>query len=123
MFTLEQVNEIHDELGKALTLAAYLRALRAIGVEKSESFITDGHTVHHGKDGHTVVTPPAHEVFTIAETSNRERFLECLEETNYQKMSKGLADSGVEKWTFDTHDLTIIYYDKAGNELLKEDIK
>jgi uncharacterized protein YbcV (DUF1398 family) len=123
MFTLEQVNEIHDELGKASTLPAYLRALRAIGVEKSESFVTDGHTVHRGKDGHTVVTPPVHEVFTIAERSNRERFLEYLEETNYVKMSKGLADSGVEKWTFDTHDLTIIYYDKAGNEVLKEDIK
>lgn len=60
MFTLEQVKAIHDEAGKASTLAAYLRALR---------------------------------------------------------------DIGVEKWVFDTHALTITYYDKAGNELLKEDIK
>lgn len=123
MFTLEQVNEIHDGLGKSSTLAAYLRALRAIGVEKSESFITDGHTVHHGKDGYAVVTPPAHRTFIIAETSNQEQFLESLEKADYEEMSRGLADSGVEKWIFDTRNLTIAYYDKAGNELLKEDIK
>ena len=33
-------------------------------------------------------------------------------------MSKGLADSGIEKWTFDTNKMTITYYDKGGNEIL-----
>ena len=37
-------------------------------------------------------------------------------------MSQGLAESGVEKWTFDTHALTITYYDKAGNILLSESL-
>jgi hypothetical protein len=37
-------------------------------------------------------------------------------------MSKGLADSGVEKWIFDTSRMTIAYHDKAGNELLVEPI-
>jgi uncharacterized protein YbcV (DUF1398 family) len=38
------------------------------------------------------------------------------------EMSRGLADSGVEKWTFDTHKMTITYYDKDGTELLVEAI-
>ena len=38
-------------------------------------------------------------------------------------MSKGLAESGVEKWSFDTSALTIAYYDKAGNELLVEAVR
>jgi uncharacterized protein YbcV (DUF1398 family) len=37
-------------------------------------------------------------------------------------MSKGLADSGIEKWTMDTTALTVTYYDKAGNEMLLEKI-
>ena len=37
-------------------------------------------------------------------------------------MSKGLADSGVEKWTVDTNNMTIAFYDKQGNALLVEEI-
>jgi len=45
------------------------------------------------------------------------------QKTSYLEMSKGLADSGVEKWTFDTNNMTITYCDKAGNEMLAEAIK
>jgi len=37
-------------------------------------------------------------------------------------MSKGLADSGVEKWTVDTNNMTVACYDKQGNELLMEEV-
>jgi uncharacterized protein YbcV (DUF1398 family) len=37
-------------------------------------------------------------------------------------MSKGLADSGVEKWTVDTKAMTLTYVDKKGRELLTEAI-
>jgi uncharacterized protein YbcV (DUF1398 family) len=35
-------------------------------------------------------------------------------------MSKGLADSGVEKWAVDTNAMTLTYLDKQGRELLTE---
>ncbi len=93
-----------------------------------DSFIADGHSEYVGNSRHKVVTPPAHEKLTIAETSNRERLIEHLSlhnqrKTNYLEMSKGLADSGIEKWTFDTNKLTIAYYDMAGNEMLVEAIR
>lgn len=122
MFTIDQINEIHDTLGKATTLPAYLNALKDIGVEQSVSFVTDGHTEHHGADGYVVSTPPAHERFTIADVSDRTMMTEALKETDYVKMSMALAGSGIEKWIFDTHALTITYLDKAGNALLEEDI-
>jgi len=34
MFTLEQINDIHDRLGNADTLSQYLEALKNIGVGK-----------------------------------------------------------------------------------------
>ena len=66
-------------------------------------------------------------MLTIARTSNRENLLEHLElhnqgKTSYLEMSKGLADSGIEKWTFDTNDITITYYDNVGKEMLTEDL-
>ena len=125
MFTLEQIDDIHDRLGHQDTLVQYLRALNAIGVERSDSFLVDGHSEYFGQGGETVVAPPAHEVLAIAGTSSRDELLEHLArhsegKTSYVDMSKGLAQSGVEKWSFDTSALTITYYDKAGNELLTE---
>jgi uncharacterized protein YbcV (DUF1398 family) len=38
-------------------------------------------------------------------------------------MSEGVAESGVEKWTVDTNRMTMIYYDRAGNELLVEKLE
>jgi uncharacterized protein YbcV (DUF1398 family) len=43
-------------------------------------------------------------------------------ETTYLEMSRGLAQSGIEKWTVDTGRMTITFYDKAGSEMLVEQI-
>jgi uncharacterized protein YbcV (DUF1398 family) len=127
VFTREQIDDIHDRLGSQDTLAEYLRALHAIGVERSDSFIADGHSEYIGKSGETIVTPPAHEVLVVAATSSRAGLVEQLTlhsqgKTSYVEMSRGLARSGVRKWSFDTSALTITYYDTAGNELLAEKI-
>ncbi len=128
MFTLEQINEIHDRFGHADTLSQYMEALKSIGVDTYDSFITDGHSEYFGKDGHKVVSSPVHEKLSIAETCNRESFLKHLNlhnqgKTSYLEMSKGLAASGIEKWTFDTSNMTIAYYDLVGNKILVETIK
>ena len=127
MFTLEQINAIHDTLGNAETLAQYVKALSALGVETYDSYIMDGHSEYVGKNGHTIISPPVHETITIADTSNKERFLKHLDlhnqgKTSYVEMSKGLAESGIEKWTVDTTNVTMTFYDKLGNEMLAETI-
>jgi hypothetical protein len=72
MFTLEQINRIHAQLGKQATLPQYLLTLKAIGVDKCDSFITDGHSEYFGKEGHQVISSSAHEELKIAEISNPE---------------------------------------------------
>jgi uncharacterized protein YbcV (DUF1398 family) len=37
-------------------------------------------------------------------------------------MSRGLAQSGIEKWTVDTGRMTMTFHDKAGREMLVEQI-
>lgn len=102
MFTLEQIDDIHERFGRQDTIAQYLRALNAIGVKRSDSFIADGHSDYFGTGGETVVTPPAHKVLAVAGTSSRDGLLEHLAlhsqgKTTYLEMSKGLAESGVER--------------------------
>ena len=125
MFTLEQINEIHDQFGRADALPQYLHALKVIGVCKYDSFIFDGHSEYLGEDGISVISPPVHSILAVAETSDQHKFLEHLnlhkqQKTSYLEMSKGLADSGVKKWTFDVNDMTLTYYDEVGNEMLVE---
>jgi uncharacterized protein YbcV (DUF1398 family) len=68
-----------------------------------------------------------HEVLPVAETGQRETFLQHLRrherrEATYLEMSRGLAQSGIEKWTVDTSSMTMTFLDKAGKEMLVEQI-
>jgi uncharacterized protein YbcV (DUF1398 family) len=128
MFTLDQIKDIHIRLGKQASLPEYLKALNEIGVHNYYSFITDGHSEYFGKHNEKIVSPPTHKIFTIADTSSRESMIKHLSlheqgKTDYVEMSQGLADSGIEKWAFDTNQMTITYYDKQGHALLVEDIR
>jgi uncharacterized protein YbcV (DUF1398 family) len=127
MFTLEEINHLHDRLGSAKTLPEYVRALKAIGVQRYDSYLADGHSEYFGQGGHTVVSPPVHEVLPVAESSQRERFLQHLRrhelrQTTFLEMSRGLAQSGTEKWTVDMGRMTMTFCDKAGIEMLVEQI-
>lgn len=127
MFTIEHINDLHARLGSAKTLAEYVRALKALGVERYDSYLADGHSEYFGQGGYRVVSPAVHEVLPVAETGEREMFLQHLRrherrETTYLEMSRGLAQSGIEKWTVDTGRMTMTFYDKAGSAMLVERI-
>jgi uncharacterized protein YbcV (DUF1398 family) len=103
-------------------------ALKALGVERCDSYLADGHSEYFGRGGHSVVSPPVHEVLHVAKTGQRETFLRHLRrherrETTYLEMSRGLAQSGIEKWTVDTGRRTMTFYDNAGREMLVEQIE
>lgn len=127
MFTIEHINDLHARLGSARTLPEYVRALKTLGVERYDSYLGDGHSEYFGQGGHRVVSPPVHEVLPVAETGRPETFLQHLRrheqrQTTYLEMSKGLAQSGIEKWTVDAGRMTMTFYDKAGREMLVEQI-
>ena len=128
MFTLAQIDELHARLGRADSLADYLRGLAAIGVVRFDSFLFDGHSEFHAADGQRLASPGHHELLTVAEVSDRESVVEHLRrhgngETSYVEMSEALANSGVEKWVGDTTALTFTYCDRSGQRLLVEHIE
>jgi len=42
---------------------------KALGVERYDSYLADGHSEYFGQGGQRVVSPPVHEVLSVAETS------------------------------------------------------
>jgi uncharacterized protein YbcV (DUF1398 family) len=127
VFTVEQIEELHGRLGNAETLSHYVRALAALGVERYDSFVFDGHSEYLGYEAQLVISDAVHEELTVAESSDRDEFFDHLRrheqgETSYLEMSTGLADSGIERWTVDTHAMTMTFYDRSGGVLLVEQI-
>ena len=128
MFTLEQVNGIHEELGKSNSLLEYANALRKIGVMSYDSSVSDGRTKYYGKDGYVVETPPHHKEFIVAEAYNDELFRRTLKRAEkgkigYEEMAKELAKAGVEKWSMDTDKHTFTYSDIHGKAVLVEQLR
>ena len=123
MFTLEQIEALHERLGNAETLSEYVRSLAALGVARYDSFVSDGHSDYMGGAARRVTSNAAHEKLTVTERGDRDAFLGHLRrheqgETSYLATSKGLADSGIEKWTVDTDAMTMTFYDRSGDVLL-----
>jgi uncharacterized protein YbcV (DUF1398 family) len=122
------ISDLHARLGSAKTFTEYVLAPKGLGVERYDSYLADGHSEYFEQGGHRVVSPPVHELLPVAETGQRDTFLEHLRrqeqhETTCLEMSRALAQSGIEKWTVDTGKMTMTFYDKADREMLVEHIK
>jgi hypothetical protein len=51
MFTIEQINDLHARLGSAKTLPEYVLALKALGIERYDSYLADSHSGYFGEGG------------------------------------------------------------------------
>ncbi len=127
MFTIDQINEIHGRLDGAKTLLQYVQAIEAIGVVRADSYVSDGHSEYFSEDGQKVESSPVHDVLSVSQTSSGQSLLQQLRlhdegKTSYLEMSKGLAESGIEKWVINTLELTMSFYDAGGNKLLTNKI-
>jgi uncharacterized protein YbcV (DUF1398 family) len=114
MFAIEQIKDLHSQLVSARTLPEYVQALKALGVDCYDSYLDDGHSEYFGRGGLRAVSPPTHELFPVAESGQRETFLQHLgrhkrRRTTYLEMSRGQAESGKAKWTVDTDRMAMTF--------------
>jgi uncharacterized protein YbcV (DUF1398 family) len=63
----------------------------------------------------------------IADLVDAQKFKQGLKEhqqgkTDYPAFIALCAACGIEKWTVDLDEMSCVYYDKAGNEILAEEI-
>lgn len=127
MFTVEQIKVAHSKVKSGADFPSYIKEIKSLGVTHYEAYVTDGHTDYHGGNDHIAIVPPKYEPIAIADKPKNDYFkAELLAhqqgKTDYLTFIKMCAETGIEKWEICMDKMTCTYYDKAGNEILVEQI-
>ncbi len=127
MFTLEDIKAAHSKVKSGADFPRYAKDMAALGVARYDHHVSDGHTTYYGEGVYSLSSPSKWDAKSIADNSSTEALTIVLKahqagQTDYLTFCQQAADSGVDKWTVDMIGMTCIYYDKQGNEMLKETI-
>jgi uncharacterized protein YbcV (DUF1398 family) len=127
MFTVEQIKADHSKVKSGADFPAYIQDIKKLGVTYYETFVTDGHTDYYGANKFKTTAPAKYEQLLIAGDSNKEQFRTDLKEhqngkTDYLTFIGISARLGVEKWAVSLEKMTCTYFNKAGKEILVEQI-
>jgi uncharacterized protein YbcV (DUF1398 family) len=127
MFTVEQIKTAHSKVKTGADFPAFIQDIKKLGVAYYETFVMDGHTDYYGENDYKAISPARYEHLVIADTVNAEQFKKNLKEhqhgkTDYPTFIKMCATFGIEKWNVCMDKMTCTYFDKAGNEILVEEI-
>lgn len=127
MFTVEQIKAAHSKVKSGADFPAYIKEIKSMGVTHYEAYVEDGHIDYHGEKDYTTTVPAKYEPLIIADTSKIEEFkAELLAhqqgKTDYLTFIRMCAETGIEKWEICMDKMTCTYFNKAGNEILVEQI-
>lgn len=127
MFTIDQIKDAHSKVKSGADFPQYVQDLIKLGVVGYDMFVADNHAVYFGKDGFKISSAPKYDVLIINDSVDKEIFTERLKahqrgETDYLTFCKDCAAGGIEKWTLNMGAMTCTYFDKAGNNILEENI-
>jgi uncharacterized protein YbcV (DUF1398 family) len=125
MFTVEQIEFAHSKVKSGAEFPKYIQQIKEIGVIAFETFVLDSHTKYFGKNNFQIESHPKYSELTIANSSNKEKFIQYLKihqqgATDYHTFCTHCAETGIEKWYVNLEKFTCTYYDKSGNEVLVE---
>ncbi|SEL29927.1 DUF1398 domain-containing protein [Parapedobacter koreensis] len=127
MFTVTQIKQAHSNVKSGADFPAYIKDIKALGVTYYETYVADGHTDYYGADDYRISSVPRYNALDIADAPDIEQFKVDLKahqqgETDYLTFVGTSAKLGIEKWAVCMEKMTCTYYDKAGNEILVEEI-
>jgi uncharacterized protein YbcV (DUF1398 family) len=127
MFTVEQIKAAHSKVKSGADFPAYIQEIKALHVTAFETWVKDSHTGYFGANDHRASSKPMYEDMDIAHVADKTKFRHYLKihqqgETDYLTFCKHCAETGIEKWFVCLDKMTCTYYDKAGNEILVEQI-
>ena len=127
MFTVEQIKAAHSKVKSGADFPSYIKEIKELGVTHYEVYVTDGHINYHGTNNCTAKLPATYAPLVIADKSKGEEFKNELVvhqqgKTDFLTFIKMCATFGIEKWEICMDKMTCAYFDKAGNEILVEQI-
>jgi uncharacterized protein YbcV (DUF1398 family) len=127
MFTVEQIKAAHSKVKSGADFPVYIQEIKVLGVTHYEAYVADGHIDYHGLGGYTAKVPSKYDALAIADTPDSVQFEAGLRahqkgESDFLTFIKMCAAFGIEKWAINMDKMICTYFDKAGNELLVEEI-
>jgi len=127
MFTIQQIETANAKVESGADFPRLVQDLIALGVKSNDVYVSDGHAEYFGENGFQVKTNANYSPLEIANEGDREKFADYLRihqqgQTDYPTFCRHSAETGVEKWKLDFEKMTCTYFDKAGNEMLTENI-
>ncbi|WP_426791729.1 DUF1398 domain-containing protein [Sphingobacterium sp. WOUb80] len=127
MFTVAQIKTAHSKVKSGADFPAYIQDIKKLGVTSYDVFVADGHSDYYGPNDYKASSPASHEPLAIGEPVDAEQFKKGLKEhqqgkTDYPTFIAMCATCGIEKWTVFLDKMSCVYYDKAVNEILAEEI-
>ena len=128
MFTVKQIQEAHQKVKSGADFPKYIQEIKQFGVKSFETWVIDSHTNYYGKDDNfQTSSEPKYENLVITDICDKNQFIDYLKthqqgQTDYFTFCKHCAKTGIEKWIMDLDKMTCTYFDKAGNEILAENV-
>jgi uncharacterized protein YbcV (DUF1398 family) len=126
-FSIEEIRAARERVRSGVDFPTLVRDLIALGVEKYDTYVGDGHSEYFGQHGHEVVAEATRLPIEISDVRDDMRFQAHLNlhrqgDTDYSAFCRDAASDGVHKWTVNMRTLTCSYYDSTGKEMLVEQI-
>ncbi|MEI9919005.1 MAG: DUF1398 family protein [Bacteroidota bacterium] len=125
MFTIDQIKAAHSKVKSGADFPSYISDIKALGVSRYLTYVSDGHTEYFDKDNKTTASPARYEAKSIALQANAKQLKSDLKvhqagETDYPTFCQQAADNGVNAWEVDTVAMTCTYLDIQGGEMVVE---
>jgi len=128
MFTKEDIQSAESKIKTGADFPRFVKELKDLGVVRNDVYVANGLSAYFASDEEVLqISPAEYPELVINEESSVDKLKKALKihqtgETGFISFCEHAADAGVEKWTTDLTAMTCIYYDTAGNELVKETI-
>ncbi|WP_316803466.1 DUF1398 domain-containing protein [Pedobacter nototheniae] len=128
MFTIEEIKAAESKIKTGADFPNFIKEIKKLGVKRNDVYVSNGLSIYFGDEDHNEQTSPEnYPDLIINDESSPEKLQHALSihqkgETDYFTFCKQAADAGVEKWIIETADLSVVYLNSEGNELIKENI-
>jgi len=128
MFTTEEIKAAESKIKTGADFPQFIKEIKALGVKRNDVYVSNGLSIYFDdEDNAQQISPDEYPDLVINEESSSGKLEHALKvhqqgETNYITFCRQAADAGVEKWVIDMDEMTVVYLDEEGNELVKERI-
>lgn len=127
MFSLEQIHQAFGKVKSGADFPQFVQDLKELGVSHYDNFVSDGRTKYYGKNNFSIEGEAKYPKMEVNDVGSAEKLKHAISihqqgQTNYLEFCQQASEAGLEKWTTNMVEMTVIYLDKRGNKLTVEAI-